>query len=165
MLERCRAILGQLEDAVDYIGGVAAGPRGTLRLSAGIGFGVNVMSEQLPRFLALHPDVRISIDLSSRRSELVAERVDLAVRMGPLADSGNVALRLGSLSRHLCVAPAHLERRSAPATLKALADLDTLEMAAPDGRPRRWTLRKVRPPRRWRCGRGWRSTTPLTCTG
>lgn len=142
LLERCRTILGQVEEAVDYIGGVAAAPRGTLRLSAGIGFGINVLSEQLPRFLALHPDVRISLDLSSRLSELVAERVDVAVRMGPLADSGNVAVRLGSLSRHLCVAPAYLEQCGAPPTLKALADLDTLEVPAPDGRPRRWTFRK-----------------------
>jgi LysR family transcriptional regulator for bpeEF and oprC len=142
LLARCRDILGRVEEAVDYIGGVTAAPRGVLRLSAGIGFGVNVLSELLPRFLALHPEVRVSLDLSSRLSELVAERVDVAIRMGPMPDSSSVAVRLGSLSRHLCVAPAYLERLGASPTLETLAELDSIEMPGLDGRPRRWTFRK-----------------------
>ena len=142
LLHRCAEIMGRVEEAVDYLGGVATAPRGVLRLSAGIGFGVNVLSEQLPRFLDLYPDVSVSLDLSSRLSELVADRIDVAIRMGPMPDSSIVAVRLGSLSRYLCAAPAYLQRRGAPSTLTALADHDTLELPGLDGRPRRWTFRR-----------------------
>ncbi len=142
LLRRCTEIMGRVEEATDYIGGVASTPRGLLRLSAGIGFGVNVLSEQLPRFIELHPDVSVSLDLSSRLSELLADRIDVAIRMGPLPDSGHVAVRLGSLSRHPCASPRYLERRGIPATLAALADFDILELPGLDGRPRRWTFRR-----------------------
>lgn len=142
LLRRCVEIMGRVEEAVDYIGGVAAAPRGSLRISAGIGFGLNVLSEQLPRFLTLYPDISVSLDLSSRLSELVADRIDVAIRMGPMPDSSVVAVRLGSMNRYLCAAPAYLARRGTPLTLKDLETFDTVEMPAPSGRPRRWTFRR-----------------------
>jgi LysR family transcriptional regulator, regulator for bpeEF and oprC len=103
---------------------------------------VNVLSEQLPQFLRLYPEVSVTLDLSSRLSDLVADRVDVAIRMGPMPDSSIVAVRLGSLNRYLCVSPAYLDRRGAPRTLNDLAELDTIEMPGPSGRPRRWTFRR-----------------------
>ena len=88
-----------------------------LKISAGMGFGVNVLAEQLPEFLRLYPDIEIALDLESRSADLIAEAVDVAVRMGPLPDSGMVAVKLGEIRRYLCAAPAYLERRGTPSSI------------------------------------------------
>src|SRR5688572_4466932 len=59
LFERSRAALAGLDDAVALTAGLAASPRGTLAISAGIGFGVNVLAAQLPGFLERYPDVRV----------------------------------------------------------------------------------------------------------
>jgi DNA-binding transcriptional LysR family regulator len=140
LMERCADIMGRVEEAVDYVGGLAAAPRGLLRITAGIGFGVNVLAEQLPRFLQLYPDVSITLDLTSKTIDLVAEGVDVAIRLGPMVDSQFVALKLGSLGRYLCASPAYIERRGAPVALEELCYHDTVEMPGSDGRPRRWSF-------------------------
>jgi DNA-binding transcriptional LysR family regulator len=109
---------------------------------------VNVLSEQLPQFLRLYPDVSVTLDLTSRSADLVVDGIDVAIRMGPMADSRLVALKLGSLRRYLCASPGYLKRRGAPAVLDDLSNHDTVEMPSTDGRPRRWMFKqsgKVRP--------------------
>jgi DNA-binding transcriptional LysR family regulator len=63
LLERCADIMGKVAETVGYVGALGAAPRGALRITAGIGFGVNVLSEQLPRFLRLYSDVSVTLDL------------------------------------------------------------------------------------------------------
>ena len=140
LMERCADIMGQVEETVDYVGGLAVAPRGALRISAGIGFGVNVLSEQLPQFLRLFPNVSISLDLRGQSADLIGDDVDVAIRMGPMPDSQFVAFKLGALSRHLCASPAYLERRGMPATLDSLILHDRIEMPGLRGRPRPWAF-------------------------
>ena len=114
--ERCIDILYRVGETLDYVGGLRATPRGRLNVTAGIGFGVNVLSELLPRFIERYPEVNVCVDLTSQAVDLVAEGVDLAIRMGPMPPSQAVAKRLGSIRRYLCAAPsiwentAHLGR-------------------------------------------------------
>src|SRR5471030_1516944 len=143
LLERCLDIMGKVDETVGYVGGLGAAPRGALRITAGIGFGVNVLSEQLPRFLRLYPDVSVTLDLTSQPVDLVAAGVDVAIRMGPMADSQLVALKLGSLGRYLCASPDYLKRRGTPTGLEDLSNHDTVEMPSADGRPRRWTFKQA----------------------
>ena len=79
-----------------------------------MGFGVNVLGEQLPEFLRRYPEIDLVLDLESRSADLVADAVDVAVRLGPLPESGLVAVRLGQMRRYLCAAPAYLDRRGTP---------------------------------------------------
>ncbi len=141
--ERCLAILTGVSDAVDYVGSLDAGPRGVLRVSVGIGFGVRVLSELLPPFLAQYPDVSIKLELTSRPVDLVADGVDVAVRIGPMPDSDMVATHLGAMHRYLCAAPEYLARRGIPETPEALSTHDILEMPSSDGVPRPWFLSRV----------------------
>jgi DNA-binding transcriptional LysR family regulator len=148
LLERCSDIMGKVDETVGYVGALGAAPRGALRITAGIGFGVNVLSEQLPEFLRLYPDVSVTLDLTSLSADLVADGIDVAIRMGPMADSQLVALKLGSLGRYLCASPGYLKTRGVPAALDDLSNHDTVEMPSTDGRPRRWTFKQggeVRP--------------------
>jgi LysR family transcriptional regulator for bpeEF and oprC len=140
LLERSTDIIANLSDALDYVRSLAGQPRGLLKISAGVGFGVNVLAEQLPGFLLLYPDIEISLDLDSRPADLVAQAVDVAVRMGPLPDSGMVAVKLGEIRRYLCAAPSYLERRGRPSSIDHLARHETIDMPGPDGRARPWTF-------------------------
>ncbi len=140
LLERSADIIASLGDALDYVRSLAGQPRGLLKISAGVGFGVNVLAEQLPGFLLLYPDIEISLDLDSRPADLVAQAVDVAVRMGPLPDSGMVAVKLGEIRRYLCAAPSYLERRGRPSSIDHLAGHETIDMPGPDGRARAWTF-------------------------
>jgi DNA-binding transcriptional LysR family regulator len=140
--ERCGDILTRVDEAVDYLGTFGGSPRGLLRISAGIGFGINVLSELLPEFLRRYPAVDVSLDLTSRPVDLIATSIDVAIRMGPLPSSELVAKRLGTIHRYLCVAPSYVARRGTPRTIAELHDHDAVELPGSDGRPRRWTFSK-----------------------
>jgi len=140
LLERSTEIIANLGEALTYVRSLAGQPRGLLKISAGIGFGVNVLAEQLPAFLVLYPDIEIALDLESRTADLVAEAVDVAVRLGPLPDSGLVAVKLGEMRRYLCAAPAYLERRGTLHSIDDIRGHDTIDMPGPDGRTRPWTF-------------------------
>jgi LysR family transcriptional regulator for bpeEF and oprC len=138
--DRCPDILARVEETVNYISGLAGSPRGHLRISAGIGFGINVLAELLPDFIARYPGVDVSLDLSSRPVDLVSSGVDVAIRMGPLPDSEVVATRLAALHRYVCVAPSYVARKGVPRTIAELRNHDAIEMPGADGRPRSWVF-------------------------
>ena len=140
LMTRCAVALGELGDALDYVGSLATEAHGELRLSVGIGFGINVLAEQLPAFLQRYPQVDVLLDLTSRLGELVSEHIDVAIRLGPLPDSSMVSVRLGEMRRVLCASPAYLERRGIPRTPEDLAAHDVIEMPGADGRSRTWSF-------------------------
>jgi DNA-binding transcriptional LysR family regulator len=143
LLDRSGSIIASLTEAVEYVGGFGGQPRGLLRISAGVGFGINVLAEQLPEFLRRYPNIKVSLDLSSRPADLVADAVDVAVRLGPLAPSGLIAVRLGEMRRYLCVAPDYIERRGIPERIEHLAQHDTIDLPGVDGRVRPWTFSRA----------------------
>lgn len=138
LLERSTQITHALDETLAYVGGLSGQPRGVLRVSAGMGFGVNVLAEQLPDFLLRYPDIDIALDLESRTADLVGEAIDVAVRLGPLPDSGLVAVKLGEMHRYLCATPAYLQRRGTPQSFEELSRHDTIDMPSPEGRTRPW---------------------------
>lgn len=142
LVERCGALLAGIDDAFTFTAGLAGTPRGTLTISAGIGVGINVLGTQLPKFLDRYPDVRVSIDLTSRMAELVAERVDVAIRMGPLPDSSLVATRVGALAQYACATPAYLDAHGRPDVPADLARHRVVDFPGPAGRPRSWGFRR-----------------------
>ncbi|WP_430913861.1 LysR family transcriptional regulator [Methylobacterium sp. sgz302541] len=142
LLDQSAESLARLGDALDYVSGLGEEPRGTLRISAGIGFGVNILSELLPEFIRRHPNVDATLDLSSTPADLVAERIDVAIRMGPMPDSQIVAKRLGLLHRYLCASPDYLSRRGTPAVIDDLRRHDLVDLPVRDGRKSTWVFVK-----------------------
>ena len=138
--DRARDIIERASEALDYVGSLAQGPRGSIKVNSGIGFGLNVIGSELPEFLQRYPDVDIILDLESRSVDLVGEAIDIAVRFGPLQDSSLIAIRLGELRRYLCAGRSYLDRRGTPETIDALGDHDIIEMPGTDGRPRPWVF-------------------------
>jgi DNA-binding transcriptional LysR family regulator len=135
---RCVDILASIGDAVDLVDAFASAPRGLLTVSAGIGFGVHVLGLVLPQFLERYPGIDLTLLLGNRSMDLVSEGIDVAIHMGPLADSQLIASRLGTMERCLCAAPAYLERRGIPCTIDELRGHDRIETPGDTGRPRSW---------------------------
>ena len=113
--ERCAGVIAALEEAEEEVGDLQAIPRGTLRVTAPVEFGIGFLGEILPEFLGHFPDVDVEVDLSNRLVDLVGEGYDLAIRAGPLADSTLIGRKLIEVPElRLFASPAYLLRHGAP---------------------------------------------------
>jgi DNA-binding transcriptional LysR family regulator len=119
--ERARRILAEVEDAEHAMSLRRAGPRGLLRVSAPMSFGMMHLSPLVAMFLREHGDVRFDMELSDRTVDVVGEGFDMAIRIGTLADSTLVAQKLVDVRMVACCSPGYVRRRGAPA---APADLE-----------------------------------------
>lgn len=119
--ERARAALAEADEAELAARGAGAGLSGTLRVCAATTFARLHVVPLLPRFLASHPGLAIDIVLDDRVIDMVAEGIDVALRMGALPDSTAVARRLGQGARSVVATPAYLDRAGVPATPADLA--------------------------------------------
>lgn len=124
-LTRARDVLADIEDAEDAARGVDS-LRGTLRITMPIVYGTRNIIPRLPRFLGLHPLLRVELSVADERQNLVVEGTDVAIRLGPLNDSGFGARKLATLSRFLVAAPSYLAERGTPKTPADLASHDCI---------------------------------------
>ncbi|HEY0855612.1 MAG TPA: LysR family transcriptional regulator [Albitalea sp.] len=159
-LEDCQRLLADLANAEASVsaGGVKAS--GHLRITAPAGFGRRHVAPLVPRFLAQHPDVSLSLNLSDRIVDIVNEGVDCAVRVGELPDSSLVSVRLAE-NRRLCVAaPAYLQRAGTPQHPGELSRHECLTLSSDASQTRGWaftidgTVTHLRPGGRLDCGDG-----------
>jgi len=117
---RAVRVLADLDEAEREVGAGAA-PRGHLRVNSNIPFGMRHVVPIVPEFLERHPEVTLDMVLSDTVVDLMQERADIAIRVGPLRDSGLVARKLGSSRMAVVAAPAYLARHGVPGTPEALA--------------------------------------------
>lgn len=139
-LESCQRLLADLSHAEDSVsaGGVKAS--GHLRITAPAGFGRRHVAPLVPQFIALHPDVSLSLNLSDRVVDIVNEGFDCAVRVGDLPDSSLVSVRLAD-NRRLCVgAPAYLKRAGAPKHPSELMRHECLSLSSDASQTRGWAF-------------------------
>ena len=113
-LERCRAILGQVQEAEATLHARRSAPHGKLTVTASVLFGRDYVGPIMSDFLRRHRGVTAELLFVDRVVNLVEEGVDAAVRIGQLADSSLVAIRLGEVRRVVCASPAYLRRRGVP---------------------------------------------------
>lgn len=137
--ERAVGILGAVDDAQRAVQRTQGEPRGTLKLTCGVEFGMMAVSGWIQHYLKLHPLVNVEADFTHRLVDIVHEGFDLAIRVGPLADSTLAARRLGELTYGLYAAPDYLTRRPAPEAPERLAEHDTLVFAG-GSHQATWTL-------------------------
>lgn len=119
---RCTPILRDAEDAFDELAQAAAGPTGTLRLTAPNDYGTAVVVPVVAAYSARYPDVRVELTLSDQTMDLFADGIDMAIRVGWLPDSGLQARRIGTFEQ-LAVCGAEFASRfdaSEPTALAAL---------------------------------------------
>lgn len=114
-------LLADLEEAEASAGAGAVVPRGTLRISSGVTFGVRYVAPELAAFMARFPELRLDIELSDRVVDLVDEGFDCAVRIGAIGGQNLVGRRIGSTRLVCCASPAYLARHGEPRTPDDLA--------------------------------------------
>ncbi len=144
-LDQARRILAELAGAERELRGAAAEPRGQLHLTAPVMFGRLHVLPVVGDLMAQHRDLMVRMMLIDRNVRIVEEGIDVAVRVGPLADSGLKAVRVGAVRQMLVASPAYLARRGAPATVADLAEHDLIGTMGP-----RWTSEWQFASGRWR---------------
>ncbi len=139
-LGRIDGLLDELEMAREQAQGVSATPAGTLRLTTSVAFGQHCLLPLLPEFRRRFPDLALELMLTDANLELVAERIDLAIRLGASVSGDVVCAKLTDTRYRVCASPDYLA--AAPA-LRRPADLGAhpcLLFALPDFRDR-WRFR------------------------
>lgn len=129
-VEDCRRILAEIAEAEAAAAGAYATPTGVLALTASVLFGHLYVLPILTEYLDAYPSMRARTLLVDRPVNIVEEGIDVAVRIGHLADSGFTAIKVGSVRRVVCGSPAYFERHGMPATP---ADLRQHRIAASTG--------------------------------
>jgi DNA-binding transcriptional LysR family regulator len=119
--ERSVQLLADLAEAEQEASRAAVEPRGTVRLTTSVNFGVRHVAPAIADFLAEHPGVRFDVSLSDRVVDLVEEGFDLGIRIGTPGADNLVARKLGETRLVPCASPAYLAAHGAPATPEDLA--------------------------------------------
>jgi DNA-binding transcriptional LysR family regulator len=119
--ERCLHILSQLEEADLAASELQKAPRGLLRITAPVSFGLHHLAPAISDYLAMYPEVSVEMSLDDPCVDLLEQRFDLAVRLGRLADSSLMARKLCAIETVLCASPEYLKKNGAPQTPADLA--------------------------------------------
>jgi DNA-binding transcriptional LysR family regulator len=159
-LEDCQRLIVDFNNAEASVseGGVKAS--GHLRITAPAGFGRRHVAPLVPEFLAQHPEVSLSLNLSDRVVDIVNEGVDCAVRVGDLPDSSLVSVRLADNRRQCVATPAYLQRAGTPASPAELARHACLTLSSDASQTRGWAFQvdgavtHLRPAARLDCSDG-----------
>lgn len=122
--EQARRLVAEIAEAENSLRQGEQQLTGWLRVAASVGFGRLKLLAQIKTFLSAHPHVKIDLKLSDGFIDLVEQGIDVAVRIGELADSTLVARRIGTTRRALVASPSYL--RSLPKGLKAPREPDDL---------------------------------------
>src|SRR5919109_3343230 len=122
-------ILRLVEQAGDEARGARGAPAGTIRISCTAAFGVLHVTRLIFAFQDRYPDVGIDLSLTDERVDLVREGVDIALRLGPLAESSMKLRSLGQSRRLLVAAPSYLTARGKPAVPQDLSGQEGIRMS------------------------------------
>jgi len=135
--ERSQRALGEIEEAEAEVSRLQGEPRGELRLSCPMSFGILHVAPLLPAFQARYADLAVNMVLDDRQTDLVDEGFDLAIRIGELPDSTLVARRLGPCRHVVCGSPEYFAGLGLPQSPKELADHPALTYRYQDA-PAEW---------------------------
>lgn len=122
-------ILRLVEQATEEARDTRSAPSGTTRLSCTAALGVLHITRLIFDFQARYPNIRIDLGLTDERIDLVKEGVDLAIRLGPLAESSMKLRHLGESARLLVASPAYLATRGWPEKPEDLVTHNIIRMS------------------------------------
>ncbi|MDO1582582.1 LysR family transcriptional regulator [Rhizobium oryzicola] len=137
--ERAKTAIQEADEAELEARGAGAGLSGRLRVCAATTFARLMIVPHLPAFMAEHPELEVDVVLDDRVIDLVSEGIDIALRMGELADSSAIARRITTGRRSVVATSAYLERHGVP---KVPADLASHQALVYTQLGNSWTFRK-----------------------
>lgn len=142
-LDRARRLLADLDEAERIAESERAVPSGRLNVTAPVMFGRLHVTPLIMRYLELNPGVDVRLHFADRIVSLVEEGIDVAVRIGALTDSSDIARRVGQTRRVVAAAPGYLQQHPAPTSPEAVSSHSIVDFGA-DGPTGRWRF--------WRAG-------------
>lgn len=113
-LEKCREILAMVEAAEGEMGTDNRAPRGPIRASVPMSFGIRHLMPLISDFVTTYPEVTVELDFSDRRVNLIEEGMDFAVRISEKIDPSLIIRRLGVSGMVVAASPAYLDRHGRP---------------------------------------------------
>jgi DNA-binding transcriptional LysR family regulator len=119
--ERCVRVLADIDEA-EREAAAGSRPRGRVRINSNVPFGLHHLLPLVPGLVARYPELNLDIALTDQVVDLMAERADIAIRVGPLRSSQLMARKLGESRMVVVASPGYLAARGTPRTL---ADLET----------------------------------------
>jgi DNA-binding transcriptional LysR family regulator len=153
-LEQCRKIIEDRDEVIARISKHGV-PEGELRITCSTFIGEKFVAPIVRRFASMYPKVHVTMTLTNRVVDLVAEGIDLAVRTGALADSRLIGTRIGSRSLITCASPHYLSQVDYPKKIGHLDDHSCLIGTADQWHfKHRGKQLAYRPKGRWRCDNG-----------
>jgi DNA-binding transcriptional LysR family regulator len=120
-LARCERVVHEAEEARAFLDSVTTKATGVLRVTMPTDVGIYWLADFFVAFTRRHPDIRLSLDFTGRRVDLIGERFDVAIRAGALGGTDMVARKLATLERPLHASPAYLREMGTPQTPDDLA--------------------------------------------
>lgn len=112
--QRIEPLVEEMQQAIDVAADMAGQPKGTLRITASVSFGLKCVVPLLPDFRSKYPDLIVDLLLTDTNVDLFTERIDLAIRLGLLADSTLIAQRLMQTRYFVCASPQYLNQWGHP---------------------------------------------------
>lgn len=120
--ERVLPLLDEFAELQDSVRGEQNEPTGRLKISMPVSFGEMFLAPLLPTFLQRYPQLKIDLQLTYRRIDMLEEGVDLVIRIGSVDDSNLIAKQINRFPLTLCASPAYLEQHGCPTTPEQLAE-------------------------------------------
>ncbi|MDQ1363829.1 MAG: LysR family transcriptional regulator [Pseudomonadota bacterium] len=112
--QQAQRLLADLEEVEQSVASEHTHLRGLLRLAVPLSFGIRHLAPLFDEFMLQHPDVQLELNLDDRTVNLLEEGLDLAIRIGMLADSTLMARRLATVQQIVCASPQYLEQFGEP---------------------------------------------------
>ncbi len=140
--QHCLEVRDAWQRAEASISDAGGAPRGSLKVTAPLGFGRRVVGPMVSRYRVGHPEIDVRLRLSDHILDLFTEGVDVAVRMATLPDSSLIVRKIGDIDRILCASPSYLDANGTPREIEDLAQHNCLLLRFPGSPQYRWTLRK-----------------------
>jgi len=127
--ERVRRVVEEVEEARVAVSQLQATPRGTLRVSAPVSFGIPHVAPVLPDFMRRYPELHVDISLTDHQVDLVDEGIDVAIRIGTLTDTSLIARRIREYDRVVAASPDYWRKHGMPKHPSDLSDHNCLTYA------------------------------------
>ncbi len=124
--ERSSRALEDLKEAEEHINEMKLTPRGPLKVSVPLSFGLKHLAGPIAEFARAYPDVELDVHFDDRVIDIVQEGFDLCVRIGALSDSSMISRKLGDCPFYLCASPGYLKQHGTPKKPQDLASHNVL---------------------------------------
>ncbi|NEP12917.1 MAG: LysR family transcriptional regulator [Symploca sp. SIO2C1] len=138
--ERIEPLIEEMQQAINATIDISGKPKGTLRVTASVSFGQKCIVPLLPEFGAMYPELTVDLLLTDAVVDLLAERIDVAIRLGLLADSTLIAQQLLRTYYRVCASPQYLQQCGYPQQPKDIQQHNCLLFPLPGFRSR-WIFR------------------------